>query len=225
MKTCAWANGFFSGADGRASSFKPGSLPSGRKGASMSFWRSAAKARDALAQADAIGKSQSVIEFNMDGTIVTANENFLDAMGYTLSEIVGKRHAMFVEPGLRDSGEYRAFWADLNLGKYRSGEFKRIGKGGREVWIQASYNPILDLNGKPFKVVKYATDTTAQVIARKKSDSVRGMMETVAAGAEELNASVREISETMTKSRQTASEAVVRVGGGSTGATSERSER
>jgi len=96
----------------------------------MSFWRSAAKARDALAQADAIGKSQAVIEFNMDGTIVTANENFLDAMGYKLSEIVGKRHAMFVEPGLRDSGEYRAFWADLNLGKYRSGEFKRIGKGG-----------------------------------------------------------------------------------------------
>ena len=164
MKTCAWANGFFSGADGRASVVKPGSLPSGRKGASMSFWRSAAKARDALAQADAIGKSQAVIEFNMDGTIVTANENFLDAMGYKLSEIVGKRHAMFVEPGLRDSGEYRAFWADLNLGKYKSGEFKRIGKGGREVWIQASYNPILGAGGKPIKVIKFASDITAQKI-------------------------------------------------------------
>jgi hypothetical protein len=77
----------------------------------------------------------------------------------------------------------------------------RIGKGGKEVWIQASYNPILDLNGKPFKVVKYATDTTAQVIARMKSEKVRGMMESVAAGAEELNASVREISEAMTKPR------------------------
>jgi methyl-accepting chemotaxis protein len=94
---------------------------------------------------------------------------------------------------------------------YQAGEFKRIGKGGKEIWIQASYNPILDLNGKPFKVVKYAADTTAQVIARKRAESVRGMMETVAAGAEELNASVREISETMTKSRQTASEAVGRV--------------
>jgi len=118
---------------------------------------------------------------------------------------------MFVDAADRDSAAYREFWANLNAGKYQAGEFKRIGKGGREVWIQASYNPILDLNGKPFKVVKYAADTTTQVIARKRAESVRGMMESVAAGAEELNASVREISETMTKSRQTASEAVVKV--------------
>jgi methyl-accepting chemotaxis protein len=166
---------------------------------------------DLAGQIAAIGKSQAVIEFNMDGSILTANENFLNALGYSLGEIQGKRHSMFVEASERDGAAYREFWANLNAGRYQAGEFKRIGKGGREIWIQASYNPILDLNGKPFKVVKYATDTTAQVIARKKSDSVRGMMETVAAGAEELNASVREISETMTKSRQTASEAVSRV--------------
>jgi methyl-accepting chemotaxis protein len=166
---------------------------------------------DLAGQIAAIGKSQAVIEFNMDGSILTANENFLNALGYSLREIQGKHHSMFVDASDRDSAAYREFWANLNAGQYQAGEFKRVGKGGREIWIQASYNPILDLNGKPFKVVKYATDTTAQVIARKKSDAVRGMMETVAAGAEELNASVREISETMSKSRQTASEAVVRV--------------
>ena len=166
---------------------------------------------DLAGQIAAIGKSQAVIEFNMDGSVLTANENFLKALGYSLGEIQGKRHSMFVDASERDGAAYREFWANLNAGRYQAGEFKRIGKGGREIWIQASYNPILNLNGKPFKVVKYATDTTAQVIARKKSDSVRGMMETVAAGAEELNASVREISETMTKSRQTASAAVVRV--------------
>jgi len=166
---------------------------------------------DLAGQIAAIGKSQAVIEFNMDGSILTANENFLNALGYSLGEIQGKRHSMFVDASERDGAAYREFWANLNAGRYQAGEFKRIGKGGREIWIQASYNPILDLNGKPFKVVKYAADTTAQVIARKRAESVRGMMETVAAGAEELNASVREISETMTKSRQTASEAVVRV--------------
>jgi methyl-accepting chemotaxis protein len=166
---------------------------------------------DLAGQIAAIGKSQAVIEFKMDGSVLTANENFLTALGYSLGEIQGKQHSMFVDAADRDSPAYREFWANLNAGRYQAGEFKRIGKGGREVWIQASYNPILDLNGKPFKVVKYATDTTAQVIARKRAESVRGMMETVAAGAEELNASVREISETMSKSRQTASEAVVRV--------------
>src|SRR5229473_3354877 len=156
---------------------------------------------DLAGQIAAIGKSQAVIEFNMDGSILTANENFLNALGYSLREIQGKHHSMFVDASDRDSAVYREFWANLNAGKYQAGEFKRIGKGGREVWIQASYNPILDLNGKPFKVVKYAADTTAQVIARKRAESVRGMMETVAAGAEELNASVREISETMTNTR------------------------
>jgi methyl-accepting chemotaxis protein len=166
---------------------------------------------DLAGQIAAIGKSQAVIEFNLDGTIITANENFLNALGYSLSEIKGKPHSMFVEPSERDSADYRAFWAALNKGEYQAAEYKRIGKGAREVYIQASYNPILDLNGKPFKVVKYASDVTKQVLVRLGNERVRGMMESVAAGAEELNASVREISEAMTKSKETATGAVERV--------------
>jgi methyl-accepting chemotaxis protein len=163
---------------------------------------------DLAGQIAAISKAQAVIEFNMDGTIIGANENFLKTLGYSLIEIKGRHHSMFVDPAERDSATYREFWASLNRGEYQAAEYKRIGKGGKEVWIQASYNPILDLNGKPFKVVKYATDTTAQVLVRMGNERVRAMMETVAAGAEELNASVREISEAMTKSRGTAISAV-----------------
>ncbi len=169
------------------------------------------KNADLAGQIDAIGKSQAVIEFNMDGTVITANDNFLNAIGYSLQEIRGRHHSMFVEPSERDSSAYRDFWAGLNRGQYQAAEYKRIAKGGREIYIQASYNPILDLNGKPFKVVKYATDVTKQVLVRMGNERVRGMMESVAAGAEELNASVREISEAMTKSRETAMGAVDRV--------------
>jgi methyl-accepting chemotaxis protein len=112
-------------------------------------------------QVQAIGKAQAVIEFSMDGKVLTANENFLDTLGYTLSEIQGQHHSLFVEPAHRSSAEYRLFWDKLGRGEYDAGLYKRIGKGGKEVWIQASYNPIMDLNGKPFKVVKYATDVTA----------------------------------------------------------------
>ncbi|MBR0831092.1 PAS domain-containing methyl-accepting chemotaxis protein [Bradyrhizobium manausense] len=169
------------------------------------------KNADLAGQLAAIDKAQAVIEFNMDGTIITANGNFLGALGYSLAEIKGRHHSMFVEPSERDSSGYREFWAALNRGQYQAAEYKRIGKGGREVYIQASYNPILDLNGKPFKVVKYATDTTKQVLVRMGNERVRGMMESVAAGSEELNASVREISEAMTKSRETAMSAVDQV--------------
>ena len=169
------------------------------------------KNADLAGQIAAIDKAQAVIEFNMDGTIITANANFLGALGYSLAEIKGKHHSMFVEPSERDSVAYREFWAALNRGEYQSAEYKRIGKGGKEVYIQASYNPILDLNGKPFKVVKYATDVTKQVLVRMGNERVRGMMESVAAGSEELNASVREISEAMTKSRETAMSAVEQV--------------
>ena len=96
--------------------------------------------------------------------IITANDNFLDALGYRLDEIQGKHHSMFVLPAMRESAEYRAFWANLNRGEFQAAEYKRIAKGGREVWIQASYNPILDRDGKPCKVIKFATDITAQKI-------------------------------------------------------------
>jgi methyl-accepting chemotaxis protein len=169
------------------------------------------KTADFAGQIDAIGKSQAVIEFSMDGMVLGANENFLKTLGYSLAEIKGKHHSMFVPPEDRQSDAYRAFWASLNRGEFQAAEYGRIGKGGRKVWIQASYNPIRDLNGQPYKVVKYATDVTKQVLVRMGNERVRAMMETVAAGAEELNSSVREISEAMVKSKDTASTAVERV--------------
>jgi len=120
------------------------------------------KNMDFEGQIDAIGKSQAVIEFNMDGIILSANDNFLNTVGYTLEEIKGQHHRIFCESAYAASGEYQAFWQRLNNGQFDTGEYKRIGKNGKEVWIQASYNPIVDLNGKPFKVVKYATDVTEQ---------------------------------------------------------------
>ncbi|ABD90038.1 methyl-accepting chemotaxis protein [Rhodopseudomonas palustris] len=169
------------------------------------------KAADSDGQLAAIQKSQAVIEFNMDGTIRTANQNFLNAMGYSLAEIKGQHHSMFVELRDKNSAAYRQFWEALNRGEYQAAEYKRIAKGGREIWIQASYNPILDLNGKPYKVVKYATDITAQAIGRKKADNARGLIEAVAAGSEQMSASIREISETMAKSRETSKGATARV--------------
>lgn len=117
---------------------------------------------DLSGQIAAISKAQAVIQFNMDGTVITANDNFLNALGYALDEIKGKHHSMFVDEAYRQSAAYKEFWAKLNRGEYDAAEYKRIGKGGKEVWIQASYNPIFDLDGKPFKVVKYATDVTQQ---------------------------------------------------------------
>src|SRR5436305_15243025 len=110
----------------------------------MFAWRRSAAARNALAQAAAISESQALIEFNMDGTVITANENFLKALCYTLSEIKGQHHGMLVEVSERDSASYREFWAKLNRGEYQAAEYKRVGKGGKEVWIEASYNPIRD---------------------------------------------------------------------------------
>ena len=113
----------------------------------------------------AINKAQAVIEFTTDGKILHANENFLGAMGYSLDEIRGRHHSMFVEPAYAQNPEYRQFWEKLARGEFDANQYKRIGKGGKEIWIQASYNPILDANGKAFKVVKYATDVTATVQA------------------------------------------------------------
>lgn len=130
------------------------------------------KNADYIGQLQAVGKSQAVIEFELDGTIITANDNFCRAMGYSLSEIQGKHHSMFAEPALAASSEYQEFWKGLNRGEFSTGEYKRLGKGGREVWIQATYNPILDLNGNPFKVVKYATDITAEVKKRAEFENL-----------------------------------------------------
>jgi methyl-accepting chemotaxis protein len=184
---------------------------------------------DLSGQIEAINTSQAVIEFTLDGTVLTANRNFLALLGYTLEEVRGKHHGMFVEPAYRQSAEYRNFWDKLGRGEYQAAQFKRLGKGGKVVWIEASYNPIRDLNGKPFKVVKYATDITEQIAllgnlktlidrnfgeidsAVGQSDRMAGLatdavhktssdVQTMAASAEELAASVREIANMMSQS-------------------------
>jgi methyl-accepting chemotaxis protein len=120
---------------------------------------------DYAAQIDAIGRSQATIQFNVDGTIVTANDKFLQAMGYTLSEIVGRHHSLFTDAAYRDSKDYVEFWERLRKGEFQAGEFQRVGKGGRNVTIQGAYNPILDEKGKVVKIVKFATDVTERVRA------------------------------------------------------------
>jgi len=108
----------------------------------------------------ALHRVQAVIEFDLEGKILHANENFLRVLGYTLADVQGRHHSMFCEPEYAASAAYKQFWAKLGAGEYNHGEFKRIAKDGREVWINASYNPILDIDGKPYKVIKFATDIT-----------------------------------------------------------------
>jgi methyl-accepting chemotaxis protein len=121
---------------------------------------------DHAGQLAAIDRAQAVVEFDMDGTVRKINENFARVMGYSAGEVVGKHHSMFADAGVAGSAEYRAFWAKLNRGEYEVGTYKRLGKGGREIWVQASYNPIADANGRPVKVVKYASDVTPAMHAQ-----------------------------------------------------------
>ncbi len=130
------------------------------------------RALNSEGQITAINRSQAVVAFDMKGTILEANENFLAVMGYTAAEVVGAHHRIFMTPEEAAGQAYRDFWASLNRGTFVSAEFKRLGKGGREVWIQASYNPILGLDGHPVKVVKFATDVTKQVHERAKMEQL-----------------------------------------------------
>ncbi len=120
------------------------------------------KAQDSAGKLAAISKSQAVIEFELDGTILWANDNFCAATGYSLEEIKGKHHRIFCEPEYANSPEYRQFWQKLGRGEFDSGEYKRITSSGEDLWINASYNPIMDPHGRPFKVVKFASDITEQ---------------------------------------------------------------
>lgn len=123
--------------------------------------RPEAKGGESDALMAAINRSQAVIEFQLDGTVINANDNFLKTLGYDLSDIKGKHHRMFCDPEYTQSPAYREFWEKLGRGEFDCGEYRRLGKNGREVWIIASYNPVLDANGKPVKVIKFATDVTA----------------------------------------------------------------
>ena len=120
------------------------------------------KQADFEGKINAISKAQAVIEFNLDGTIISANDNFLETLCYDISEIEGKHHRIFCDSDYSSTQEYVSFWDKLNRGEFQSGEYKRLAKDGREVWIQASYNPIMDLDGKPFKVVKFASNITGE---------------------------------------------------------------
>lgn len=140
---------------------------------------------DGLGQLAAISKAQGVLELGLDGTVLTANPNFLSMFGYSLEEVRGRHHSFFVPPADRDSGDYRAMWQKLARGEYDAGQYRCIAKDGRDVWIQASFNPILDAGGKPFKVVEYATDVTRQISFSEQLRSVvRETRAVVSAAAE-----------------------------------------
>ncbi len=140
---------------------------------------------DSQGQLEAIRKSQAVIEFDTDGTIRTANDHFLRATGYTLDEIAGRHHRIFMDPADAEKPEYLAFWSALARGEGQIGEFRRHTKQGKELWLQASYNPILDDKGKPFKVVKYASDITEAVQTKiRLQESVAIMMDVVRAASQ-----------------------------------------
>jgi methyl-accepting chemotaxis protein len=145
---------------------------------------------DFASQVASIGKSQAIVEFQLDGIILAANENFLAATGYALAEIKDRHHGLLVDEATRNTSEYREFWARLGRGEYQSGEFKRVGKSGRPIWLQASYNPILDKHGRPYKVVKFATDITAQVSQRLEMARI---VATVASSATTLGSSAEEL--------------------------------
>ena len=191
------------------------------------------RALDYAGKVDAIERAQAVIEFTPAGEILTANDNFLNALGFRLDEIKGQHHQMFCEPDYVRSADYGLFWKKLGGGEFIADEFKRLGKGGRAVYIQASYNPIFDDTGAVIKVVKFATDVSEQVNRRMRNDTIShqidgqldgvlnqmddashmasgassassqtsSMVNAVAAAAEELSASVREIAENMTNAR------------------------
>ncbi|WP_430469415.1 methyl-accepting chemotaxis protein [Thalassospira lucentensis] len=179
---------------------------------------------------NAINRSQAMIEFDLSGNILDANQNFLAVMGYQLSEIVGKHHSLFVDPDYARSRDYADFWRELGKGNFASQQFKRFAKGGKEIWIEASYNPIFDANGVPYRVVKYAIDITDQVklltdlkvmidnnfgeidqslgeldqrsnVAFSSCEETSANVQAVAAGAEQLAASISEISRSMAEAR------------------------
>ncbi|QYF88420.1 PAS domain S-box protein [Brevundimonas sp. PAMC22021] len=137
----------------------------------------AERARAAQARLDAIQRSQAVIEFDMDGVILDANANFTEAMGYALNEIKGAHHRMFMPPGEAASGDYADFWRRLNAGEFVAARFRRVAKHGREVWLQASYNPVRDETGAPKSVIKLAIDITAEQQSAAAGEAARTLGE------------------------------------------------
>jgi methyl-accepting chemotaxis protein len=165
----------------------------------------ALQVRDTLASLD---RSMAVIEFTPDGKILTANDNFTKTVGYSLSEIQGQHHRLFVDPAEQNTTAYKHFWDSLKRGEFNGGIFRRMGKGGREVWIQATYNPIFNDKGEVVKVVKFATDITTTYQAKEEA---KHSLQTAAAATEELNASIAEIAQNMADVQTGVNEAQRRV--------------
>ncbi|MCB1955499.1 MAG: PAS domain S-box protein [Rhodocyclaceae bacterium] len=157
----------------------------GNYSGNMLQWADVTEQRLHSGQLSAIDRAQAVIEFGLDGMVIRANDNFLNVLGYRMEEIRGKHHSMFVDPAERNTSDYRAFWEKLGRGEFDAGQYKRIGKSGEEIWIQASYNPVFDQNGNPFRVVKYATDITAQVRATQAMEEAVAQTQAVVAAAQE----------------------------------------
>ncbi|WP_439813921.1 methyl-accepting chemotaxis protein [Zavarzinia sp. CC-PAN008] len=194
---------------------------------------------DLLGKANAISRSQAVIEFDLQGRILDANDNFLNVLGYSLDEVKGRHHSMFVEPEAAAAPDYKEFWRNLADGSFRTGQFRRLAKGGRPIWIEGSYNATFDLDGKPTKVVKFATDITDQVAlltdlktlidrnfgaidnamrrcveristTRDAAGAADEFVQSLAASVDEMAASINEIATTMSRSRLAADEALAR---------------
>lgn len=160
----------------------------------MVNWSVVTAAANQAAISSAISKSQAMIEFQLDGTIITANDNFLQVMGYSLEEIQGRHHSLFIDDSLRQSEEYRAFWEKLNAGEFQAGQFRRKARGNREVWLQATYNPVVDHLGRPVKVVKLAADITEEVKEKIRAKEREEFLQAQQiAAAEELSLKVNQL--------------------------------
>ncbi|KMO32815.1 histidine kinase [Methylobacterium variabile] len=181
-------------------------------------------AADTAGKIEAALRSQAVIEFDMDGLVLDANGHFLKAMGYALDEIVGQHHRLFVSPDYAASQSYAEFWESLRAGRYAAAVYQRVGKGGREVWIQATYTPVLDLNGRPSKVIKFATDVTHSMSVRARAiaaaEQTLTRVQAVSAASEEMHRTSVSIANRMGQSRQAVDEIQDRMG--AAGAATER---
>ncbi len=165
---------------------------SGTRQGTMVVWHDVSNNHYFEAKSRAINCSQGVIHFDMDGCVLDANDNFLKVIGYRLDEIQGRHHRMFCEEAYVKSHDYSEFWKKLNQGSFHAGQYKRIGKGGRPVWIEASYNPILGIDGKPIMVIKFATDLTPRKeqnrnLASDFDNNVRSLVEMVSVSADRVN--------------------------------------
>lgn len=165
---------------------------------------------DLLGQVQAISRSQAVIQFDLRGIILDANENFLSVVGYTLEEIKGQHHSIFADPAYKASAEYRQFWESLNRGEFQIGQFRRLGKNGKEIWMEASYNPILNASGQPYKVVKFATDLSKRkaenaALAEAFEANVKSLVQSVSASAEHMQQTAQTLAATAEQTKQQSS--------------------